>query len=242
MGFGYLTIGYLLASLIYLTANALNVGSLASLAGYLLMLYGLYRLRRFHLSFTAPLWGSALCAALTLYAILEDAAALFSFDLPILASAVSRVMDWVVLGAETATVACILLSVRLLAREVGLRNIAVSAVRNLAFVGAYAVLAILSRLPFPEAALPYLRFAALLFEFVMILLNLWLLLQCTKNICAEGDEEVTHRPSRFAWVNRISEAYDKTQDKLNAGSFADGEAFRRKNEQKNKQKRHKKKK
>ena len=48
MGFGYLLLGYLISFLIYLTVQALGVGSLALLAGYLLMLYGLATLCKYH--------------------------------------------------------------------------------------------------------------------------------------------------------------------------------------------------
>jgi len=60
---------------------------------------------------------------------------------------------------------------------------------------------------------------------VFIISDLILLLQCAKNICAEGDEEVAPRPSRFGWINRIGDAYNRVHDELNEKSHADGEAF-----------------
>jgi hypothetical protein len=86
-----------------------------------------------------------------------------------------------------------------------------------------------------------------LFNFAYIISGILLLLRCTKNICAEGDEEVAPKPSRFAWVNRINESYNKTMDKLKANSRADGDAFwhnhmEKKSQNNNTNQKHKKKK
>ena len=86
-----------------------------------------------------------------------------------------------------------------------------------------------------------------LFNLVYLVSNVVLLLRCAKNICAEGDEEVASKPSRFAWINRIRDSYDKTMDKLKENSRADGDAFwhkhmEKKSQNNNTNKKHKKKK
>jgi hypothetical protein len=78
-----------------------------------------------------------------------------------------------------------------------------------------------------------------LFNLLYLISDIVLLLRCAKNICAEGDEEVAPKPSRFAWINRMSESYNQTMDKLRANSRADGEAIRHRYEEKKQQKNNK---
>ena len=67
---------------------------------------------------------------------------------------------------------------------------------------------------------------------MFVISDLVLLLQCAKNICAEGDEEVAPKRSRFGWINRIGDAYSRVHDELNEKSHADGEAFMQRRMQK----------
>ncbi len=75
-----------------------------------------------------------------------------------------------------------------------------------------------------------------LFNLIWIIFNLVLLLGCTKGICQAGDEEITPKRSRFEWVNRIGDAYEKTHEKMNEQARADGEAFMRRRQEKKKKK------
>jgi hypothetical protein len=75
-----------------------------------------------------------------------------------------------------------------------------------------------------------------LFNLIYLISDIALLLRCAKNICAEGDEEVAPKPSRFAWVNRMSDSYNQTMDKLKKNSRADGDAFMRQRMEKKQQK------
>ena len=76
-----------------------------------------------------------------------------------------------------------------------------------------------------ETLLPYLSMSMGLFNLVYLISNVALLLRCAKNICAEGDEEVAPKPSRFEWINRIGNSYNQTMEKLKENSRADGDAF-----------------
>ena len=73
--------------------------------------------------------------------------------------------------------------------------------------------------------MPYFSISMALFNLVYLISNAVLLVRCAKNICAEGDEEVAPKPSRFEWINRISASYNQTMDKLKENSRADGDAF-----------------
>ncbi len=242
MGFGYLTIGYLLSSVLYLTAQALGVGSLASLAGFALMFWGLTTLQKYEITFSFARWSSAVCAVLSVYDLIVDTSVLFHFDLPILSAAVKSAFLWTGFVCEIALLVAALYAVRRLAAGVGLPSLSAAAFRDTVFVGMYAALYILCNLPLFEGIRPYLILSMQLFNLVVIILVLLLFLQCTKNICREGDEEVTPKRSRFGFVNRMADAYEKTHDRMTDQARADGEAFMRRREEKRKQKKNRKKK
>jgi hypothetical protein len=133
-----------------------------------------------------------------------------------------------------------LYAIRVLALEVGLKKLASHAMYNTIGVGIWGALFLLCNMPsVGEHLLPYLSFSMGLFNLLYLISNIVLLLRCAKNICAEGDEEVAPKPSRFAWINRMSESYNQTMDKLRANSRADGEAIRHRYEEKKQQKNNK---
>ena len=109
--------------------------------------------------------------------------------------------------------------------------------RNSIFVGLYAVLYILTNLMFSQNAeiRQYFAFAMMLSELVCVLFNLFLLLSCTKNICADGEEEEPLQ--RRGVLGKIDEVFDRTRQKNIDRARASGEAFaerrRAKREQKN---------
>jgi hypothetical protein len=119
-----------------------------------------------------------------------------------------------------------LYAIRVLALEVGLKKLASHAMYNTIGVGIWGALFLLCNMPsVGEHLLPYLSFSMGLFNLLYLISNIVLLLRCAKNICAEGDEEVAPKPSRFAWINRINDSYNQTMDKLKTNSRADGDAF-----------------
>ena len=60
MGFGWLFLGYIVSFVLYSVAKLLSAGFAAHLTGYLLMLRGLWELRRYRKEFLLPLGGVAL--------------------------------------------------------------------------------------------------------------------------------------------------------------------------------------
>ncbi len=235
MGFGYLTIGYLTASLLYLTAQALGVGSLASIAGYALMFYGLSTLHRYHKAFLPARFLALACAVLSVYDVIVDAAELFLFDLPILQEPIQLAMHWSGFCTEILLLLATLWAVRALSTLVGLGSLSAAALRDMIFVGLYAVLYLLCNLPLFVSARSYLVLSMQLCQLAVIVFVLLLFLQCTKNICPAGDEEVTPRRSRFSFVNRLTDAYDRTHERMTEQARADGAEFQRRREEKKRQ-------
>lgn len=246
MGFGYLLLGYVITYVIYITASAAGIGSLAILAGSALMFWALKNLCRFQDAFQTAKWLTLPIFAVGLFRLWQDAANLFLWqNTP--SGVMNTVMTWASFAVTLVFHFAMLYAIRILALEVELKKLSTHAMYNTLGVGIWGSLYLLCNMPsMGEKVLPYLGVSMTLFNLLYLISDAILLLRCAKNICAEGDEEIEPRRSRFAWVNRIGDSYNRTMDTLKRNSRADGDAFwnerMRKNEQKNSTKKHKKKK
>lgn len=248
MGFGYLLLGYLVTYVIYITASSVGFGSLALLAGSALMFWALCSLRRFCIAFDAAKWFTLPIFALGLCRLWQDIAKAWFVWEGTAAERLLTIVTWTSFAITLLFHFALLYAIRVLSLEVGLNKLSSHAMYNTLAVGIWGALFLLCNMPATgEKVLPYLSFSMGLFNLVYLVSNVVLLLRCAKNICAEGDEEVASKPSRFAWINRMRDSYDKTMDKLKENSRADGDAFwhkhmEKKSQNNNTNKKHKKKK
>ncbi len=237
MGFGYLLIGYLVAHVLNLTARGLGFGGVAILVGAALMLLGLQELRRYQSDFV---WAEILLIPVFvcgLYSTVESLDRLFMWQLPIFAVRVSGIFDILSFASIVLFNLALLYGIRCIAQNVGLGSMALSAVRNMLFVGVYAVLMLIGNLPIPfsEALESGLALFTLLLNIAWIICNLLLLLSCNKNICRKGDEEVAPRRSRFAFLNRMQDTFERTRRETADSTRAyTEERLRKRREKKNK--------
>ena len=247
MGFGYLLLGYLITYVIYITASSVGVGSLALIAGAVLMFLALCSLRRFSTSFEAARWLTLPIFVLGLCRLWQDIAGAWLSWEGTAADVFLTVVTWASFATTLLFHFAMLYAIRVLALEVELKKLSSHAMYNTLAVGIWGALFLLCNMPtVGEKVLPYLSFSMGLFNLLYLISDIVLLLRCAKNICAEGDEEVAAKPSRFAWINRIADSYSQTMDKLKENSRADGDAFWHnhieKKPQSNTPKKHKKKK
>ena len=233
MGFGYLLLGYLISFFLYMTVQALGVGSLALLVGYAMMFYGLYLLRRFHSAFAAAKWLLIPLLVTAVYRVVEDIDTLFMLGLPI-PSALKETVNWGAFILLIVFQLAMLYGIRMLADSIELKKISVATVRNSIFVGVYGMLYLCGSLSLGEAIKPYLTLSVTLLNLVFVVCNLALLVSCMKNICREGEEEIEPKQSRFAWVNRMNDTYESSRKNLKEQMRSEGEALRqRRMEKKN---------
>lgn len=241
MGFGYLLLGFLTAFLLSMAAGALGLKSLALILGILLMFLGLSKLSKFHRAFIFPTWILLPMLILALYWLLADISTMFLLSLPLTADNVKTVAEWADFAITVLFQLGILYAIRMLAESVELRKLSASALRNTLFVGIYAMLYFACNLSLSEQIMAYVILAMNFFNLVWIVCNLWLIVNCMKCIGFEGEEENPSGGSRFSWLNRINDAYEREHSKLNEQSRADGEEFMRRRQEKKKNKGKKKK-
>lgn len=241
MGFGYLFLGYLVTFVLYMTVNGLGFGGLALLVGYSTMLYGIWQLNHYHRAFAWAKWLLFPMLALAVLETLKNFNALFLWGLPLEKAVLTAVVEWLTLMFITVFHFALLFAIRALATEVGLLHIATAAIRNALFVALYVLLFSVARMPFvSEQIRGYLTLPVILVDLVWIFCNLFLFISCMKNICPAGDEEVAERRSRFEWINRIQDAYEKNRQKSVEHTTKQTEEFLRRRKEKQERKKHKK--
>ena len=226
MGFGYLLLGYLVTYVIYITASSVGFGSIALLVGSALMFWALCSLRRFCVAFDAAKWLTLPMFALGLCRLWQDIAKAWLAFGGSAADLLLTVVTWTSFAITLFFHFALLYAIRVLALEVGVNKLSSHAMYNTMAVGIWGALFLLCNMPaIGEKVLPYLSMSMGLFNLVYLISNVALLVRCAKNICAEGDEEVAPKPSRFEWINRIGNSYNQTMEKLKENSRADGDAF-----------------
>lgn len=244
MGFGFLFLGYLVSFVLSLTLARFDFAGAAHLLGYALMLRGLIELTKYQKNFLYAKWLTYPMLALSFYSLLGSFDALLWWNLPIFSESVMYVIEGLLDVFAVFFQLTMLYGIRMLAQEVELIHIATKAVRNMVFVGFYVLLYAFARLPdsLIGSFVKYVEFAEGIVLFVVVALNLLLLISCNKNICAEGDEDQPPKKSRFEWINRVGEAYDRTHQKNIDNAKRDAEELVRRHREKREQRNNKKKK
>ena len=239
MGFGYLLIGYLITFVLYITMNGLGVGGLALLLGYGVMFYALNTLTLYQRAFAYAKWVQLPLAATALYSLLSSLSELLSIKIPVVTPVITSVFEWITFLLMVFFNIALLYGIRMLAREVGLMHIAIKAVRNSFFVGLYAVLMLIAKLPvLSDAVKAYLTLPIVMLDVLWVVLNLLLLVSCAKNICPAGDEEQQPKRSRIEWINRIGDTYERNRQRAIDSTTREAEEVLRRRQEKRNQKNH----
>ncbi len=244
MGFGYLFLGYLFTFVLYMTLNAIQLGAVAHLIGYGLMLYALRELNRYQTAFAWAKWLQIPLLVTAFYSLVASLSERFAWGLPFVNAVTNTVYEWGSFLLIMLFHLALLYAIRMLAGEVGLVHIATKAIRNMILILLYAVVWIFARLPISwvQANERYFALSLLLMSLVWTVCNLLLFLSCAKNICPAGDEDQPARPSRFAWINRLQEAYGRTRQKSIENTTEQVEAYLRHRKEKKERKKQKRKK
>lgn len=242
MGFGILLIGYLVTYVLKLTADGIGAGGFALLLGYGLMMYGLWKLNRFHSAFAFAKW---LCVPLLFLGAVEAAfnvTGWFSLPTGWYEGTIQTALAWAQFLGSMVFHAAMLYAIRMLAKEVGLPTLSIAAVRNSVFVALYALLYLASYLPFStETVKKYLAVPCILTLIFFVALNLWLFLSCAKNICAEGEDEPEPKRYKLGFLNKINDKLLENEDRAVESTKREAEERLRRRREKRESKKQRKK-
>ncbi len=211
MGFGLLFIGYLLT---FLLSMAGDYGCFFAIVGCVVMLYAMTKLvdyePRFKYAFFSVI-PMALCVAFDLCVALS---AMMGEGLPgfLGASATEVAVKYAKLVFEMIFHVALLMSLAKIAGDTGVERTARAAWRDLIIYGVYFAAAVVtSCLPSGLAAAPFLLMAQFGLYLLWLVLNSVAIFSCYMRICDEGDQEMKAKPSRFGFVNRFREEYDRRE-------------------------------
>ena len=235
MGFGLLFLGYFAVTLM----SWHTLGATVQLIGYVLVLVATVKLRRYHDAFSGAVIGSAAMVLVTALSAAGEIVDLLYENLLCSSRLWSQGALSVIGYADTAVFfllhALLLWGVRAITREVGELRLEATAIRNFIFFFLYELMTVAVFLPIAplQEMASYLMLFSLVLYFVCSILNLILFASCYARICDESDVEMTRKPSRFAFVNRMREHAEERERK----NFESGQAYRARREQKQNQKR-----
>lgn len=224
MGWGLLFIGYFLKFILGLNPM---FDVILTLPACILMLIGLKRLSLYCHTFHYALWSTALVAAVAVGGAVGSLIAPVSalpeagagvFDWLRYMTETSVIWNWIALAELISVVlfhAALMLGIKDIAMRVGVQKNAVRAVRNFVIVGLYTVCLLVARIA-PSATAMMAPTSALL-ELVVAVCNSVLLYSCYMRIAPAEGTVPERKPSRFALINRLRDAYDeKTQKAIEA--------------------------
>ncbi len=242
MGFGLLFLGYIAAFLMSLN----SFGFVFRLTGCALMLSALTKLSEFERSFH---YSRLSCFGMTFATLCESLITLTldygMFDLVFSGDNAKNVCLSVFLVITVIFHFFLYRSIYMISSDVGVEKIKLNSMRFGIFA-AIELLILISALGMwyinPNIA-KYIVMAAILYPFVILVLNLSLIYSCYKNICEEGDEEAPRKTSKIPFLNKLFEASEKREQEIFAKtkSYAEkrlaDDFEKKKNKKKNKKKR-----
>ncbi|MBQ8208198.1 MAG: hypothetical protein IJZ89_05640 [Clostridia bacterium] len=213
MGFGLLFFGYAAAFLMSLN----SFGFIFRLTGCAIMLSGLSKLTAYERRFSHA---QISCVLLALSALAESIATLLfdysTFSVSFISENTKNISYSVFLALAVIFHFFIYRAIHKISKDVGIEKISTNSVRFAVFFCIELVLLAAALLTWHLEApfAKYVFMAAILYPFLIVVLNLSLFYSCYKNICEEGDEEAPRRQSRIPFLNKLFDASEKREQEI----------------------------
>ncbi len=213
MGFGLLLIGYIVSYVIKL--GAIEYAAVPVLIGGIIMHFGLHELKKYSPVFIYAYIVDMIHVLFALFETVVLADTLFALGWGLSADGIEMTVSAVELLLEVVFNVSMLIAIYDISRRVDFIDIGKKAIRNIVFVGIFALFQIFVNLPFAfiENEKPFLMSLLLILSLVYALFNVGVLFKSYAFICPEGDEEMRRKKSRFEFINRINEKNDAREEK-----------------------------
>lgn len=243
MGFGLLFIGYFLTMI---NSPIFGLfGTLIRAGGCALMICAAVKLGKYNKAFDLTFIGAILMAAMSAVLIAINIDGLLYNSLitsdKLFSDFAKTVVGYVEQGISFVFNSFLLWGILKISKETEVKKITVAAIRNYIFVCAYYLLYVISFLPFNGIRSAQSEFAVItwILYFVWIGLNLFLLFNCYATICDEDDLEMERKPSKFDFVNKFRDEFDKKSQKAREADMLYRQERRQKREDRRKGKKRK---
>ena len=209
MGFGLLILGYFLTFAFTIS----QAYFFADVIGALVMLYAFTKLSEYNRYFRG-----AAAAGMVFTLLALTSGVLLSMHMLTSEGIIDILLDAAKSVSALVMHVCMLLGTRGIAEGADCGKLADRAMRNLVMVITYYVLyfGTLIAAPFLPAVVSYISFLVYIYFLVCLVLNLLLLHTCFGMLYpAEGDP-MENRRSKVPLINKMSDAFDRLEDKKNA--------------------------
>lgn len=242
MGFGLLFLGYIATFLMSFN----SFGFVFRLTGCAIMLSALGKLADYERSF---ILAKISCFGMLLSALAESLITLSLdygiFDFVFFGNGAKNACMSIFLIITVVFHALLYRAIYRIAGDVGVEKIKLNSVRFGVFASLELVIlaATLIMWYISTNIAKYIAMAAMLYPFVILVINLSLIYSCYKNICEEGDEEAPRKPSKIPFLNKLFDVSEKREQEIfdKTKSYAEkriAEDFeKKKNKKKHKKKR-----
>ena len=215
MGFGLLFLGYFIATLMSIN----KFGSFFRIVGYSIVLISAVKLNKYNRSFR--LLGISALLMITVSSLRAASVVCdFLYNGLIInndpfGEQYLNTMGYIETASSFVFNSMMLYSIHQIARETEVVKIVAASVRNFIFVCIYIVLYLIGILPFDFASdyTKYFSAPVLILYFIWVILNLTLIYSCYAKICDESDMEMSRKPSRFAFVNKMRAEFDEREQR-----------------------------
>ena len=200
MGFGWLFLGYFFANIMEPSSPL----SFAMLAGYPMMIMGLWHLAHYHTRFFYTFFVSFASVPFALYyalCALEDFG-LFALDF-LHGAVLEALMQSGYSVFFLAFTLMVLYAIAGLCKELGLYSLMTTAWRNFLLIGIFGVFQALSMLPFLHGQAVF-TVTLMVFRLICVVMNVLLCYKCYRYICPEGQED-NPAPSKKSFKKREDE-------------------------------------
>ena len=194
MGFGWLLVGYFFANVMSLYSPL----SFAMLAGYPMMIMGLWRLAPYHTRFRYAFYGSFISLPFAIYFSLYAFSQLGFQEVAFLSGGFYSTVEWSYFAFSLLFHALLLYAIAGLTAELGLVALQGNAWRNLIFVVLYYLVDGFARLPIAwiSALQGYFSLVLILLRLSTLLLNMYLIFKCYRYICPEEEDSSYKRQKK----------------------------------------------
>lgn len=207
MGFGILFIGYIITFIFSLNPY----GYVAELIGYIFMLAALCKLAPYSKNFRYAKYTAFPSIAIFAFLSFAQIAPKLGFEVQF---DFINVVNVIMVALVFIYHYFLLFGIRDIAKETEIVKIKEKSVRNFIVGVFYYVLTVISYLPFSfrENFIKYFGLSVTLFGFVWFVMNIILIYSCYMWICLEGDEDMECKKSRFAFVNKLRDDFNRKEE------------------------------
>ena len=233
MGFGLLFLGYFVA---YLVSFAFPV----KIFGYALMIFGCEKLSEYNTKFKLCNLPLGFLSLAGLYSLVYKVYEWLSIESFLTSDGVYKAVSSVGEAFEIAYHACLLIAICAIAKETELHKMAYKAMRNLLIIIAGEIAYFVAILLPAGSASNVAGYISAVLRLVWIALDLWLIANCYRLICPEGEEDMPKKESKLSIIRKMDAVINKREEE--AMETAHKLTEKRKNKTKAKKIQHKKRK